>query len=86
MEEQNGKAENAFKNFGKRVDNFLEELDDAGERLRKEFQQKYDELKIAAEKVKEETKNKERWKEVEDNLSKATEELKKAFNAAFRKR
>lgn len=87
MENENkGKSEATFSNFGKRVDKFLDELDEAGERLRKEFQEKYDELKVSAEKLKEETKNKDRWKEVETNLTKAGEELKKAFEAAFRKR
>lgn len=87
MENENkGKAETTFSSFGKRVDKFLDELDEAGERLRKEFQEKYDELKVSAEKLKEETKSKERWKEVEANLTKAGEELKKAFEAAFRKR
>lgn len=79
------KAENAFKGFGKRVDDFMDELDEAGERLRKEFQQKYEELKASAEKAKKESKNKERWQEVEDSLRKAGEHLKKAFEAAFRK-
>lgn len=85
-DEQKGKAESMFKNFGKKVDDFVVELNEAGERMRKEFQQRYEELKDSAEKLKNETRNKERWKEVEDNLRKASEELKKAFEAAFRKR
>ena len=32
-----GKAEKAFKNFGKKVDDFLAELDGAGEKFQKEF-------------------------------------------------
>lgn len=87
MTEQNqGKTEKVFSNFGKKVDNFLEELDEASERLRKEFQEKYNDLKKTAEKVKEETSSKERWKEVEDSLRKAGEELGKAFRTAFSKR
>lgn len=85
-DQEEGKAENLFKSFGKKVDNFLEELDDAGNRLQTEFQEKYEELKTSAEKIKNETKNKERWKEVEDSLTQASEQLKKAFEAAFRKR
>lgn len=81
-----GKAEKVFKNFGKKVDNFLEELDEASERLQKEFQEKYNDLKKTAEKVKEETASKDRWKEVEDSLRKAGEELGKAFRTAFSKR
>lgn len=86
MQDKEGKAESAFKDFGKKVDNFLGELDEAGQRLQKNFQEKYDELKESAEKIKKETQNKERWKEVEDNLYRAGEELKKAFEAAFKKR
>jgi 5S rRNA maturation endonuclease (ribonuclease M5) len=85
-DDNKGKAENVFSGFGKKVDNFMEELDDAGERLRKEFQEKYEELKVSAEKLKEESKSKDRWKEVEESLTQAGEHLKKAFEAAFKKR
>lgn len=85
-DENKGKAEGMFANFGKKVDQFLDELDEAGEKLRTEFQGKYDELKETAEKIKKESKNKERWKEVEESLTRASEELKKAFEAAFKKR
>ena len=81
-----GRAERAFKNFGKKVDEFVADLDDAGERFQKEFNAKYEELKNSAEKLKNETENKERWKEVEDSLKKAGDELSKAFKAAFKKR
>ncbi len=84
--ENKEKTENTSSTFGQKVDKFLDELDEAGERLRKEFQEKYEELKVSAEKLKNESKNKERWKEVEESLSKAGEELKKAFEAAFKKR
>lgn len=82
---QEGKAEKGFKNFGKRVDGFVEELNEAAAKLEKEFQEKYDELKIAAEKLKKEAENKERWKEVELSLKKAGDELANAFKAAFKK-
>jgi len=84
--ENKEKTENTSSTFGKKVDKFLDEMDEAGERLRKEFQEKYEELKVSAEKLKNESKNKERWKEVEESLTKAGEELKKAFEAAFKKR
>ncbi len=86
MTTDEGKAEKAFKNFGKKVDEFMVELNDAGNRLHKEFKEKLDDLKVSAEKLKKEAENKERWKEVEDNLKKASDELGKAFKAAFRKR
>lgn len=79
-----GKAEKAFKNFGKQLDDFMVEFNEAGEKLQKEFQEKFEELKISAEKAKEEMKNKERWKEVEESLKRASDELGKAFKAAFK--
>ena len=81
-----GKAEKAFKNFGKKVDEFLNDLDGAGEKFQKEFNDKYEELKVSAEKLRKESENKERWKEVEEALQKAGDELSKAFKAAFKKR
>jgi cell shape-determining protein MreC len=81
-----GKNEKAFKGFGHRIDQFMAELNEAGEKMQKEFQEKYEELKVSAEKLKKEAENKERWKEVEASLKKAGEELKTAFNAAFKKK
>lgn len=86
MEENDGKAEKFFKDFGKKVDQFIVEAKDAGSRLEIDLQKKYDELKAAAEKLKSEAENKERWKEVESSLKKAGEELGKAFNSAFKKK
>lgn len=79
-----GKAEKAFKNFGKQLDDFMVEFNEAGEKLQKEFQVKFEELKVSAEKAKEEMKNKDRWKEVEESLKRASDELGKAFKAAFK--
>ena len=81
-----GKTEKSFKNFGRKVDDFMADLHDATERLRVEFKQKYDELRAAAEKVKKESETNERWKEVEESLKKASDELGNAFRAAFKKR
>ncbi len=83
---QEGKAEKIFKEFGKKMDQFLEEVKDAGNRMETDFQSKFDELKAAGEKFKKEAENKERWKEVESSLKKAAEELEKAFKSAFKKR
>jgi len=85
MENQDeGKAEKTFKNFGRKVDDFIVELNEAADKLKKEFDEKYEELKVSAEKLKKEAEDKERWKEVEQNLKKAGEELGNAFKAAFR--
>jgi hypothetical protein len=81
-----GKSEKTFKNFGKKVDDFLLELNEAGEKLQKEFEEKFEELKVTAEKLKREAESNERWKEVESSLRKAGDELSSAFKAAFKKR
>ncbi|MEJ0032986.1 MAG: hypothetical protein WDO15_22690 [Bacteroidota bacterium] len=75
-----------FEEFGKRLDQFVVELKDAGKRVDADMQKKYEELKVSAERFKKEAKNKERWKEVEDGLKKAGEELEKTVKAAFKKR
>jgi predicted phage gp36 major capsid-like protein len=84
--EGEGKTEKLFQNFGKKVDKFLEELDEAGGKLNKEFEGRFEELKQTAEKFKNDAENKERWKEVEESLKKAGKELENAVKAAFKKK
>jgi DNA repair ATPase RecN len=81
-----GRNERTFKNFGKKLDGFMDEFHEATERLQKEFKDKFEELKQSAEKLKNESENKERWKEVEDSLKKAGDEIGNAFRAAFKKK
>lgn len=83
---EEGKAEKFFKDFGKKLDRFLVEVKDAGNRAESEMQQKYEELKVAAEKLKKDAENKERWKEVETSLKKAGTELENALKSAFKKK
>ena len=85
-EGQGAQNERMFQNFGKKVDQFMLELNEAGEKLQKEFEEKFEDLKQTAERLKREAESKERWKEVEANLKKAADELNDAFKAAFRKR
>lgn len=80
-----GKAEKFFKEFGKKMDQFMVELKEAGTRVETDMQDRYEELKVAAEKLKKEAENKERWKEVEASLKKAGEELNNAVKSAFKK-
>jgi len=82
---QEGKAESFFKDFGKKIDQFLVEVKDASTRVEADLQKKFDELKVAGEKIRKEAENKERWKEVETNLKKAGDEFNNAFKSAFRK-
>jgi hypothetical protein len=84
METDNQQREKRFENFGKRVDKFMDELDEASVRLQKEFSERFEELKVSADKLKKETENSERWKEVEASLKRAGEELGKAVKAAFK--
>jgi hypothetical protein len=83
---EEGKAEKFFKDFGKKLDQFLVEVKDASTRAESDMQQKYEELKVAAERLKKEAENKERWKEVETSLKKAGAELENALKSAFRKK
>ena len=78
--------EKTYQNFGKKIDQFMDELNEAGDRLQKEFRGRYEELKTAADKMKKEASDKERWREVEKSLKNAGEELKNAFNNAFKKK
>lgn len=83
---QEGKAEKFFKDFGKKLDQFLVEAKDASTRVEADLKKKYEELKFAGEKLKSDVENKERWKEVEASLKRAGEELEKAAKAAFKKK
>jgi hypothetical protein len=85
-ENKEGKSEKFFKDFGKKVDQFLDEAKEASDRLEGDLRKKYEELKISAEQLRKEASNKERWKEVEDGLKRAGEELEKTVKAAFKKR
>lgn len=85
-EKQEGKSEKFLKEFGKRIDQLLDDMKDAGKRMDADMQKKYDELKDSAERFKKEASNRERWKEVEDGLKRAMEELEKTARAAFKKR
>lgn len=82
---EEGKAEKTFKNFGQKVDGFIDEFHEAAQRLEIEFKAKYEELKETAENLKKEAGNNERWQEVESSLKKAGDEVANAFRSAFRK-
>jgi hypothetical protein len=84
-EGKEGRNEKTFRSFGKKVDDFVVELNQAGDKMQREFQEKFEELKVAGERLKKEAENSERWKEVEISLKRAGDELGKAFKAAFSK-
>ena len=85
-----GKAEKAFKNIGKKIDELLSDLKEAGSHAEDEYADRIEELKRTGEKLKDEfsnfkDKHQDRIDEVEANLKKAGEDLKNAFNATFKK-
>lgn len=82
---QEGSGEKFFKEFGKKIDRFLVEAKDASTRVEADLKVKFEELKVAGEKLKSEVENKERWKEVDASLKKAGEEFNNAMKAAFKK-
>jgi len=86
MAKSEGDAEKFFKDFGKKIDLFVTELNEANSRLKMDFEEKLSDLKKSGERLKKEVKNKERWNEVEASLKKAGKELENAFAAAFKKR
>lgn len=83
---EEGKAEKFLRDFGKRIDQFIVEAKDASSRVEADMNEKYEELKTAAERMKQQVENKERWREVEANLKRAGQELENAFRSAFKKR
>ena len=79
-------AETFFKDFGKKLDQFVVEAKDASTRMEVDLKKKFEELKDSAEKIKNDADNKERWKEVQASLKKAGAELENAMKAAFKKK
>lgn len=85
-----GKAEKTFKKIGKKIDELLADLKEAGSNAEDEYADRIEELKRSGETLKEEfsnfkDKHQDRIDEVEANLKKAGGDLKKAFNSAFKK-
>ena len=82
---EQGNAEKFFKDFGKKLDQFMVELKDAGNRMETDLRSKYEELKTAAHKLND-PENKNRWQEVETSLKKAGKELEDALRNVFKKK
>jgi histidinol dehydrogenase len=83
---EQGKSEKFFREFGKKVDQFVVEVKEAGDRAHTEMEARLEELRIAGEKIRKEATDKDRWNEVEKSLKKAGKEMEKAFSAAFGKK
>jgi len=86
-----GNAEKMFKRFGKNVDSFITELNDASSNNSVEFKERLDELKktkdTLGDKFKEfKDENKDKWDDVQTELERAGQEFKKAVNNLFSSR
>ncbi len=82
---EEGNAEKFFKDFGKKLDQFLVELKDVGNRMETDLREKYEELRTEAHKFND-PENKKRWQDVETSLKKAGKELEDALRNVFKKK
>ena len=83
---QEGNAEKFFKDFGKKLDQFMVELKDAGNRVEIDLRKKYEELKVASEKLSQDAENKKRWEELQNGLKRAGKELEDTLKTVFKKK
>ena len=84
----NKKAEDLFKDLGKKIDLMIADLGELKEQTKEKYGDRFDEMKRNADTFKKEMKNftesrKDRWGEIEESLEKAGKEIKNAFHAAF---
>lgn len=82
-----GKAENLFKNLGKRIDELLKEIKDAGQKAKNS--ERFEELKRNGETLKKDFENfRDNNKGIIDDLEKGIDrvgnDLKEAFDKAFK--
>jgi len=85
-----GKAEKMFKRLGKKIDELLGDIDQASDRAKEEYSDRFEELKRNKETLKKEfgdfkDKHKDKWTELESGLEKAGKEIRDSFNRAFSK-
>lgn len=88
METKHRNMEEVFQDLGKKIDQMIENSKLSKIEWKKEVDQRVEEVKRNIETLETKTKevlgDKERWKEVEDKLRKATDEFCDAVDAAFR--
>ena len=87
-EKESGKAENMFRDLGKRIDELLADLHQAKEKAKVEFDDQIEELKRNKETLKQEydgfkERNKQQLDDIEGSLERAGKELKHAFKSVF---
>lgn len=83
-----GKVEKILKDLGKKIDELIADLKKVKGEAGVEFNSRVDELKRNRDSLENEFKklrSDDRWKEVEQNLDNAGKDIRKAFDAAFKK-
>ena len=88
-EQSEGKAERLLKDFGKKVDGWIEEIKETAHEAEDKYADRIEELKKNGDKLKEEfdsfkERHKDSIEEVESKFKKAGEELRDAFNRVFK--
>lgn len=86
-----GQVEKILKELGKKIDELIVEAKDAKDDIRDEVEEKIKELKSKKGKLEDDyadfkKKNEGKWEEIKSHLGSAADEIKKAAEAAFRKK
>ena len=80
MSKTDGKAEKMFSDFGKKIDQLMEEMNEGKGNIKEEYESRLEELKRNFNSLKEEFVHvkdfsKERWHEIEEGFEKAANEI-----------
>lgn len=86
-----GKAENKFKNLGKKIDEMMGDLADLRENMKDKYGDRWEEINRNKDKLESEIsefreRHKSRFDEAERSMEKAGAEIKNAFEAIFSKK
>ncbi|MGK7390969.1 MAG: hypothetical protein ACNS60_11490 [Candidatus Cyclobacteriaceae bacterium M2_1C_046] len=86
-----GKAENKFKDLGKKIDEMMNDLAELRESMKTKYGDRWEEVNRNKNKLESELnefreRNKDRFDEAERSMEKAGTEIKKAFEAIFAKK
>ena len=88
METKHRKMEDVLRDLGKKIDEMIEGSELSKVEWKKEIDSRVEEVKSNIETLENKTKevlgDKERWKEVESNIRKATDEFCQSVESAFR--
>lgn len=90
MSDDNGKVEDILAELGKKIDQLIGETKKAGNNVSEEAEKKIQELKKKKEKLEEDFKGYssnggEKWEHAKIHLNEAATEIRRAFEAMFKK-